>query len=51
MRIFANYFSMNTQIEKTDREYRQWLIELKAKIRQSQIKAAVRVNEELLRLY
>jgi len=39
------------KIEKTNNEYRQWLIDLKTKIRQSQIKAAVRVNEELLRLY
>ncbi|MCL2416363.1 MAG: PDDEXK nuclease domain-containing protein [Bacteroidales bacterium] len=38
--------------EKIDsNDYRQWLIDLKTKIRQSQIKAAVRVNEELLRLY
>jgi len=35
----------------TSTDYRQWLIDLKSKIRQSQIKAAVRVNEELLRLY
>jgi len=40
-----------SKIEKTNTEYRQWLIDLKSKIRQSQIKAAVRVNEELLRLY
>ena len=40
-----------SKIEKTNNEYRQWLIDLKTKIRQSQIKAAVRVNEELLRLY
>jgi predicted nuclease of restriction endonuclease-like (RecB) superfamily len=39
------------KIEKTTGEYQQWLIDLKSKIRQSQIKAAVRVNEELLRLY
>ncbi|MDR0436844.1 MAG: DUF1016 N-terminal domain-containing protein [Bacteroidales bacterium] len=38
-------------LEKTTNDYRQWLIDLKTKIRQSQIKAAVRVNEELLRLY
>jgi len=40
-----------SNIEKTNNDYRQWLIDLKSKIRQSQIKAAVRVNEELLRLY
>ena len=32
-------------------DFRQWFVSLKARIRQSQIKAAVRVNEELLRLY
>ncbi|MDR0437463.1 MAG: PDDEXK nuclease domain-containing protein [Bacteroidales bacterium] len=42
---------METQIEKSNSEYRLWLIVLKLRIRQSQIKAAVRVNEELLRLY
>ena len=36
---------------KTDNEYKQWLIDLKTRIRQSQIKAAVKVNTELLRLY
>ena len=32
-------------------DYKQWLIDLKGRIRQSQIKAAVKVNTELLRLY
>lgn len=34
-----------------DGEYAEWLAGLKANIRRAQIKAAVRVNEELLRLY
>ena len=34
-----------------ENEYRQWLVELKKKIRQCQIKAAVKVNVELLRFY
>lgn len=34
-----------------DQDYRQWLIGLKGKIRESQFRAAVRVNETLLRLY
>jgi len=38
-------------MENNTIEYKQWLVELKTKIRQSQIKAAVRVNTELLRLY
>ncbi|GHT34155.1 hypothetical protein AGMMS49574_21130 [Bacteroidia bacterium] len=32
-------------------DYKQWLSELKLHIRQSQIKAAVRVNTEMLELY
>ena len=36
---------------KKTKEYRQWLIDLKNRIRQSQIKAAVRVNTGLLLLY
>jgi len=38
-------------MDKTGNEYKQWLVDLKARIRQSQIKAAVKVNTELLRLY
>jgi predicted nuclease of restriction endonuclease-like (RecB) superfamily len=34
-----------------DAEFKQWLVDLKVRIRQSQLKAAVRVNEEMLRLY
>lgn len=36
---------------KSDSEYKKWLSELKLRIRQSQIKAAVKVNVELLKLY
>lgn len=36
---------------KSDSEYKKWLSELKLRIRQSQIKAAVKVNVELLNLY
>ena len=32
-------------------DFKQWLTSLKTRIRQSQIKAAIKVNEELLRLY
>ena len=38
-------------MNKTDKEYKQWLVDLKQRIRQSQIKAAVKINTELLRLY
>ncbi|KAA6332835.1 hypothetical protein EZS27_018694 [termite gut metagenome] len=34
-----------------DSDFKQWMVELKARIRQSQIKAAIKVNDELLRLY
>ncbi|GHV39439.1 hypothetical protein FACS1894179_04340 [Bacteroidia bacterium] len=34
-----------------DSEFREWLIDLKGRIRQSQLKAAIKVNSELLRLY
>jgi len=36
---------------KKNTGYKQWLTDLKSRIRQSQIKAAVKVNTELLRLY
>ena len=32
-------------------EYKNWIVDLKLRIRQSQIKAAVKVNTELLQLY
>jgi predicted nuclease of restriction endonuclease-like (RecB) superfamily len=38
-------------MNRLDDEYKQWLIDLKRRIHQSQIKAAVKVNAELLRLY
>jgi len=34
-----------------DPEYKQWLADLKNRIRQSQIKAMIKVNDEMLRLY
>jgi predicted nuclease of restriction endonuclease-like (RecB) superfamily len=34
-----------------DGEYKAWLVELKARIRNSQIKAAVRINSALIELY
>lgn len=40
-----------SKLIKTDESYRSWLTELKQRIRQSQIKAAVKVNTEMLRLY
>lgn len=40
-----------TKLIKTDGEYQTWIIELKQRIRQTQIKAAIKVNAEMLRLY
>ena len=34
-----------------DEKYKKWITDIKSRIRQSQIKAAIRVNTELLRLY
>jgi hypothetical protein len=41
---------MSTDLIK-DSEYKAWLKDLKSRIRQSQIKAIIKVNDELLRLY
>lgn len=41
---------MRTDVIK-DSDFRQWLVDLKARIHQSQIKAAIKVNSELLHLY
>ena len=39
------------EISSIDKDYRDWVSELKGRFRQSQIKAAVRVNSEMLRFY
>jgi len=36
---------------KNDNEYKSWLVELKTRIRSSQIKAALRTNDEMIGLY
>lgn len=40
-----------TVIGGFDKEYHDWIAELSARYRQSQIKAAIRVNSEMLRFY
>lgn len=40
-----------TNILKSNKEYKTWLSDLKLRIRQSQLKAAVKVNTELINLY
>ena len=34
-----------------DSDFKKWLVELKTRIRQSQVKAMIKVNNEMLRLY
>lgn len=41
----------NQIVLNIDSQYREWLSEIKSDYRRSQIKAAVKVNEELLRFY
>lgn len=42
---------MNNTISIIDKDYKQWVKSLVVRYRQSQIKAAVKVNQELLRFY
>ena len=39
------------QLMILDNDYLQWIKELSSRYRKSQIKAAVKVNEEMLRFY
>lgn len=38
-------------LPKTDHQYKNWILDLKQKIQQSQIKASIRVNSALIELY
>lgn len=40
-----------TRLIKEDNEYKQWIEEIGHRHKNSQIKAAVRVNDEMLRFY
>ena len=42
---------MNKPISILDKDYLQWVKELSKRYRQSQIKAAVKVNTEMLKFY
>ena len=42
---------MRKPISIIDKDYTQWVKELSSRYRQSQIKAAVKVNQEVLRFY
>ncbi|MDR3244470.1 MAG: PDDEXK nuclease domain-containing protein [Elusimicrobiota bacterium] len=41
----------NINMPKINNDYKKWVIDLKERIRQSQIKAAVRINSSLIELY
>ncbi len=40
-----------TALLKSDLDYKKWLTDLKHRIRQSQLKAVVKVNTELINMY
>ncbi len=42
---------MKQSISILDKDYSQWISELSSRYRRSQIKAAIKVNEEMLRFY
>ena len=42
---------MSSNLIKTNATYRSWIQEISSRFRQSQIKAAVKVNDEMLRFY
>jgi len=42
---------MSNLVDKNNIGYKKWLVELKAKVRSAQLKAAVKVNTELLKFY
>ena len=42
---------MSSKLIKTDETYRSWIREVSSRFRRSQIKAAVKVNDEMLRFY
>jgi len=42
---------MSKSITILDKDYTQWIQELSSRYRRSQIKAAMKVNEEMLRFY
>ena len=42
---------MSSKLIKTDETYRGWIWEVSSRFRRSQIKAAVKVNDEMLRFY
>ena len=42
---------MSSKLIKTDEAYRNWIREVSSRFRRSQIKAAVKVNDEMLRFY
>ena len=46
-----NYSKPNPEIVNAESEYKKWVSDIKLRVRQSQIKAAIKVNTELLKFY
>jgi hypothetical protein len=51
LRLTKHCDNITFMVFEQSSEYKQWLSDLKSRIRQSQIKATVKVNTELLLLY
>ena len=48
---FEKHQSMNKSVSILDKEYKEWVKDLAMRYRNSQIKAAVKVNTEMLKFY
>ena len=48
---FEKHQSMNKSVSILDKEYKEWVKDLAMRYRSSQIKAAVKVNTEMLKFY
>ena len=48
---FEKHQSMNKSVSILDKEYKEWVKDLALRYRNSQIKAAVKVNTEMLKFY
>ena len=55
MKLFTTFVNQRTfameQLVIIDKEYASWIVELAQRYRSSQIKAATKVNDEMLRFY
>ena len=51
MQLEFKIHNMNKNITIIDKEYQKWIKDLSSRYRKSQIKAAVKVNQEMLAFY